>query len=121
MQEFINKAMLSLGLRDPEVRGATGYLLRMTQIALPEPEYKQLLAGLRNGQRMVRDLPAPVPETAEAAFEAATACLTEAGLAQRQIHVFIFMLLEHLSARKGASVVASVLSNLPQLSAFEKL
>jgi len=115
MQEFINKAMLSLGLRDPEVRGATGYLLRMTQIALPEPEYKQLLAGLRNGQRMVRDLPAPVPETP------ATACLTEAGLAQRQIHVFIFMLLEHLSARKGASVVASVLSNLPQLSAFEKL
>ena len=119
MQAFINKAMLSLGLDDATVRGATGCVLRMAQLGLPEAEYRGLVDGLRNGHRMVRDLPVPL-ETLHEALEAATQRLAEAQLSERQVHVFVQMLLDHLVLRKGAPAVERLLRSVEALQKFRK-
>ncbi len=118
MQEFLNKAMLSLGLTDVETKEATGYLMMMVQHGMEEPVYKALVAGLRNGHRMVIDLPQPAPDSAETAFQVARERLSAAGLVERQIHSFIYMLLDHLAARKGPQALDELLTALPALAPY---
>lgn len=119
MQQFVNKVMLSYPIDAETIDRAAGCLLRMFRHAAGDPSrFSELLRGLRLARGMVDSGPAADSPAAE--LQAARALLEEAGLTERQVHSFCYMLLEDLQEKRGEEAT-ELLERLPELAPYRTL